>query len=377
MSRVMITGGAGFIGTHLSNALLARGHDVVVLDSLHPQVHGNGAERALLVPAAVQLVVDDIRNRSAVSALVRDSEIIVHLAAHTGVGQSMYQVSEYTDVNVNGTAVLLESIRTAPGPARKLLVASSRAIYGEGSYECPRCGQVVPSPRPAERLARGDWEPLCPKCDGPVTAVATAETSSPSPTSVYAITKLAQEQTALTVAMVSGFEAVALRLFNVYGPGQSRHNPYTGVIVAFVARALNGGAPEVYEDGLESRDFVHVGDVVSAFVTAIEHDVPSGAYNIGSGRSIRLLDVAELISAALGAPAPVVSGRYRLGDIRHATAELTRSGVMLSFDPKITLEDGLRRLLAEVAGQKWEDTSERATAELVANRLGGFAGGAS
>jgi dTDP-L-rhamnose 4-epimerase len=224
-------------------------------------------------------------------------------------------------------------------------------------------------------LACGEWEPLCPRCDEPITAIATAETSSPSPTSIYAITKLAQEQTALTVARASGFEAVALRLFNVYGPGQSRHNPYTGVIVAFVARALNGTAPEVYEDGLESRDFVHVDDVVSAFVTAIEKDVPTGAYNVGTGRSVTLLDVARLVSASLGAPPPVISGRYRVGDIRHATAELSRSSVVFGHAPEVAFGDGLRQLLHDVAGQQWEDTSERATAELVANRLGGVAVG--
>jgi dTDP-L-rhamnose 4-epimerase len=375
MSRVMVTGGAGFIGTHLVNRLADRGHDVVVLDCLHPQVHGSGVHGPLALPADVRVVVDDVRNPVAMSELVSDCDVIVHLAAQTGVGQSMYRVYEYTDVNVNGTSILLEAIRMAGGDTRKLLIASSRAIYGEGAYQCTACGPVVPLSRLPERLAGGEWEPVCPGCDGPLTSVATAETSAPAPTSVYAVTKLAQEQAALTVARASGFEAVALRLFNVYGPGQSRHNPYTGVIVAFVARALNGAAPEVYEDGLESRDFVHVDDVVSAFVTAIENDVPTGAYNVGTGRSVTLVDIARLVSASLGAPSPVISGRYRVGDIRHATAELSRSRVVLGYAPGVALGDGLTQLLDDVAGQQWEDTSERATTELVANRLGGVAVG--
>ena len=373
MTTVLITGGAGFLGCHLVRAL-APDHEVVVLDSLSPQVHGPAASRPPSLEAEARLVVGDVRDPGVVEPLVDSSDVVVHLAASTGVGQSMYEIRDYFDINVTGTAVVLEACRRARRRPGRIVLASSRAIYGEGGYNCPGCGAVVPSPRTAEALAAGCWDPPCPRCGGACQAAATSEQSPSAPASIYAISKLSQEQAVLTVGRVGGIDAVALRLFNVYGPGQSPSNPYTGVINAFIARGLNGSACDVYEDGRATRDFVHVEDVTSALAMAARGRLAPGVINVGTGRATTLHEAASIIADALGSPSPVVNAAYRLGDVRHSWADVgaaTELGVVAQVD----VEDGLRDLAAQVEGQSWVDETARVEAELLAHGLGGRADG--
>ncbi len=373
--RVLVTGGAGFIGSHLVDALLARGDEVTVLDTLNAQVHGAASDAPSYLDPQARLVVGDVRDRDTLAPLLDGAQVVVHLAAYTGVGQSMYQVRDYLDVNVVGTGVLLELLGDDRRGVRALAVASSRAVYGEGAYQCVRCGPVTPHSRPTARLLAGDWEPRCPQCGGPVTAVPTPEASALRPASVYAVSKHSQEQTALVVGMARDLPVVALRYFNVYGSRQSLSNPYTGVIPALVSRALGGRAPEVYEDGEESRDFVHVSDVVRATLLAIDgpvaggHEQSSSVLNVGSGERRSLLEVARAVTAALGGPEPVVTGKFRVGDVRHSQADLTNARAVLGFEPSIAFADGIRALATELAEQLHEDHSARAEAELASRGL--------
>ena len=383
--RVLVTGGAGFIGSHLVDALLARGDEVTVLDTLNPQVHGAASGPPAYLDPQARLVVGDVRDRDTLAPLLDGAEVVLHLAAYTGVGQSMYQVRDYLDVNVVGTGVLLELLGDDRRDLRALAIASSRAVYGEGAYRCVTCGPVTPSSRPTAQLLAGEWEPRCPQCGGPVTAVPTPEDSALRPASVYAVSKHSQEQAALVVGAARDLSVVALRYFNVYGSRQSLSNPYTGVIPALVSRALNGRPPEVYEDGEESRDFVHVRDVVRATLLAIDgpaaggheqgpagpggHEQSSRVLNVGSGERHSLVDVARAVTAALGGPEPVVTGKFRVGDVRHSQADLTNARAVLGFEPTVTFADGIRDLATELAEQLHEDHSARAEAELASRGL--------
>jgi dTDP-L-rhamnose 4-epimerase len=383
---VLVTGGAGFIGSHVVDALLARGDEVTVLDVLHPQVHGAEQEPPAYLDPQARLVVGDVRDRDTLAPLLDEAEVVVHLAAYTGVGQSMYQVRDYLDVNVVGTGVLLELLGDDRRGVRALAVASSRAVYGEGAYRCVACGPVTPRSRTAAQLRAREWEPRCPQCGGPVTAVPTPEGSVPRPASVYAVSKQSQEQTALVVGAARDLPVVALRYFNVYGSRQSLSNPYTGVIPALVRRALSGRPPEVYEDGEESRDFVHVGDVVRATLLAIDDVAATGpagpggheqgpadpgghVLNVGSGERLSLIDVARAVATALNGPEPVVTGKFRVGDVRHSQADLTKVRAILGFEPAISFAEGIPGLVTELAEQLHEDHSARAEAELAARGL--------
>jgi dTDP-L-rhamnose 4-epimerase len=368
--RVLVTGGAGFIGSHLVDALHARGDEVKVLDVLHPQVHGPGAGRPAYLDPAARLVVGDVRDRDALGPLLDQADVVVHLAAYTGVGQSMYQVRDYLDVNVVGTGVLLELLGDNRRRVRKLVLASSRAVYGEGAYRCARCGVVTPPPRRAEDLLAGRWEPVCPVDGSPLTALPTPETSPVVPASIYAVSKSGQEHTALVVGAARGLPVVALRCFNVFGSRQALSNPYTGVIPAFVRRVLTEQGPEVYEDGNESRDFVHVRDVVRAMLLAIDRaDADGLAVNVGSGTPQSLLDVASAVSSALDGPPPEISGKFRVGDIRHSHADLTRAREVLGFEPSVDVGAGLRELVGEITEQLHEDLSPQAETELSSRGL--------
>lgn len=368
--QVLITGGAGFIGSHLADALVARGDQVRVFDNLEPQVHGPERRWPVYTDARVERTRGDVRDRSAVAGALRGVEIVFHLAAATGVGQSMYQIAKYFEVNVQGTANLLDALANENHGVRKLILASSRAVYGEGAYNCTVCGMVHPPVRSPSQLDRAAWEAACPHCGGSLLPELTPETLTPDPGSMYAITKWSQEQMCARFGEAYGMPIVILRLFNVCGPRQSLSNPYTGIITSFANRILGGRAPEVYEDGLMTRDFVHVSDVVRALVQAGEVGGPeSGVYNIGSGCAITILELAERM-CALMAPSvsPQVSGRARVGDIRHCVALTTRAATELGFRAATPLDEGLTDAGCWSEGGRG-DASVTARDELVRRRL--------
>ena len=365
MSRVLVTGGAGFIGSHTVDALVEGGHDTTVLDVLDEDVHGpNPSWPGFLNPAA-RAVRGDVRDEELLEALVAEADVIFHLAARTGVGQSMYELRGYFDVNVGGTAGLLEAVLRRQQPLQRLVVASSRAVYGEGTYRCGQCGPVTPLARDHSHLVAGKWEPPCPSCGGPAAAVPTDESARLLPGSIYGVTKLCQEQACLVAGAAHGFPVVALRYFNVFGSRQSQHNPYTGVVTTFVNRISAGRPPEVYEDGDESRDYVHVSDVVRANVLAMESDRAVGrALNVGSGERITVLAVASAVAASLGGPPPVVNAKFRVGDVRHCFADLRLSRSALGYEPAVRFADAIGDLAREMGSAKGRDLSEAAEAEL-------------
>ena len=365
-SPVLVTGGAGFIGSHLVEALLARGAVVRVLDSLEPQVHGPGATRARYLPAGVELIHASVCDPAAVDRALAGVASVVHLAAQVGVGQSMYAIVPYVDENVRGTAVLLDRIVNGGHAVRRLVVASSMSIYGEGRYRCPTHGPVAPRPRPLAQLQARDWEVHCPAC-GAVTAPAPCDEDKPIvPTSVYAVTKRDQEELCLCVGRAYGIGTVALRLFNVYGPRQALSNPYTGVGAIFSSRLLNGQAPLVFEDGRQSRDFTHVSDIVEAFCLAVErHDVADVAVNVGTGVATSVAGLAEAIGRTLGVSlAPEIVGRFREGDIRHCVADVSRIRAALGFAARVPLAKGLEDLAAWTRRERPDDRVAQARDEL-------------
>jgi dTDP-L-rhamnose 4-epimerase len=360
--RVLITGGAGFIGSHLADELLARGYRARVLDNLDPQVHGSGRKRPSYLARDVELIVGDIRDRETVTSALAGVDTVVHLAARVGVGQSMYEIVEYTSVNNVGTAVLLEVL--IDRPVRRLVVASSMCIYGEGLYrdaERRLHGDIVRNPA---QLARGDWEPAI--GGRALTPVPTPESKQPTLTSVYALSKYAQECKCLMTGDAYQIPTVALRFFNVYGTRQAISNPYTGVLAIFASRLLNKKSPLVFEDGRQRRDFVHVRDVVNACRLAIETDAAVGeVFNIGSGRAYPIVEIAERMARVLGvAIPPEITGQYRVGDIRHCTADISRARQVLGYEPATELDTGLTELASWLSTQHAIDRADAMRAEL-------------
>lgn len=372
--HVLITGGAGFIGSHLARELLSEGYRVRLLDNLDPQVHGNLDHLSHLAhcnrPSAEgELVIGDVRDPAVVTRALDGIDGVVHLAAKVGVGQSMYEIEGYTDVNERGTAVLLQAL--AERPVRKLVVASSMSIYGEGLMRRPD-GQIVEdAERSPAQLRSGDWKPRA--ADGAVlTPEPTPESKRPGLTSVYALGKFAQERMCLLMGRAYGIDTVALRFFNVFGPGQALSNPYTGVIAIFAARLLNGRRPLVFEDGRQRRDFVHVRDVARACRLALEREAAVGhALNIASGHSVTIQEIADRLATVMDRPelTPQVTGQYRVGDIRHCFADTTLARRTLGFDAAISFEDGLRDLLPWLADQVADDRSDDAINELARRGL--------
>ena len=366
--RVLITGGAGFIGSHLADALLERGHAVRALDSLTEQVHGPARARPDYLSPEVELQVGDVRDADAVARALEGVEAVFHLAAAVGVGQSMYEVAHYTSVNGVGTAVLMEAL--ARRPVQRFVVASSMSLYGEGMYRRPGHSRVEVTERSAAQLAARRWEPD----DGSgerLEPVPTPEEKRPSLASVYALTKYDQERLCLVLGQAYQVPTVALRFFNVYGPRQALGNPYTGVLAIFASRYLNGRPPLVNEDGRQRRDFVHVQDVVRACVAALDaREAPGGAYNVGSGRSHTVLEVAEKLARAMDVDvAPEVTGRYRVGDIRHCFADIARARQVLGYEPGVSFEEGLAALAGWLEGQLAEDRVVEAAQELASRGL--------
>ena len=362
--RVLVTGGAGFIGSHLADRLLAAGHAVRALDSLDPQVHPDGPPAYLTED--VELVVGDVRDPDAVDAALADVDAVVHLAAAVGVGQSMYEIRRYVDVNAMGCATLLERVVERRDRIGRLVVASSMSIYGEGQYRDPRTGVggLAPGLRPEAQLAERRWEVEVPD-GGILEPELTAESKPLLPTSVYAVTKRDHEELVLSAGAAYGIPALALRLFNVYGARQALGNPYTGVAAIFGSRLLNGHAPIAFEDGLQTRDFVHVADVARAFHLALESDAAGCALNVCTGRPASVIDVAQGLARGLGlALEPEIVGQYRAGDIRHCVGDPARADDVLGFRAERELDEGLRELAGWLAGQEADDNVDAALAEL-------------
>jgi dTDP-L-rhamnose 4-epimerase len=359
---VLVTGGAGFIGSHLADELLAAGYGVRALDNLVEQVHGK-AERPEYLNRDVELIAGDVRDPEVVRKALDGVGAVFHLAARVGVGQSMYQPAEYAGANTAGTGVLLEAL--LDHPVRKLVVASSMSVYGEGAYE--------PAPaveRSRHQLESGRWEPVGPNGEE-LRPVPTPETKTPSLASVYALTKYDQERMCLLFGAAYRVPTVALRLFNVYGPRQALSNPYTGVLAIFAARLLNDRRPLVYEEGGQRRDFVNVADVARACRLALERDGADGrAVNVGSGRSASVLEIGHELSRVLEKEIdPEVTGKFRAGDIRHCFADVSLARETLGFEPEVTLEDGIRALAGWLEGAVAADRSDAASAELAERGL--------
>ncbi len=369
--RILITGGAGFIGTKLAERLVQIGHDVTVLDSLTPQIHGDVP--AYRPPEGVRFLRADVRVLPEISELLDTQDAVFHLAAETGTGQSMYKIAQYVDVNEMGTASLLEALSKATRRKRRLVLASSRSIYGEGAYvDSAFPAKIIhPNSRSAEQLQRGDWNFV--GANGKeLTPVPTAEDLPAKPGSIYAATKKSQELLIGAAAEALDFTPAVLRFQNVYGEGQSLRNPYTGIISIFFNRIRQNLPINIFEDGLESRDFIHVSDVVTALVLALEEEnQPETALNVGSGRQTTVLEVAQtLCRLAKLTPELRVSGDYRVGDIRHCFADVSAIKSAFGFVPSVGLEEGLSRFVDWASTQPaYEDKSAIATAELLARGL--------
>jgi dTDP-L-rhamnose 4-epimerase len=368
---VLVTGGAGFIGSFVVDRLLAAGHIARVLDNLDPQVHPAGAP-AYLAPG-VELVVADVRDSVTLRRALDGADAVIHAAAAVGVGQSLYRVEHYVDTNVRGTATLLQAIQDRASRIRKLIVFTSMTGYGEGLYRRPSDGRLLrPAIRTEADVARSGWEPACPQTGEPLEPVATPEDSALLGRNVYALTKRWQEELTLSSGDVYGFPVVCLRLFNVYGPRQSLSNPYTGVLAIFLARLVAGERPTVYEDGGQSRDFISVHDVADTALQVLTDDRADGCVlNLGSGQPRRIADIGRTLATLTGREdlQPHVTRQFRRGDVRHCTADIARAGQAIGFAPRVAWEDGLRELLAWSREATVADHFDRAHGELERHRL--------
>ncbi len=344
--NILVTGGAGYIGSHLIDALVARDYAVTVLDNLEPQVHRSGTWPAY-VNAKAAYVRGDVRDRGTFEPLVLAADAVVHFAAAVSVGQSMYQIDRYVDVNTRGTALLLDILVNQKHHVEKVLVASSIGVYGEGAYHCGRHGAVAPTIRSEAQLAARDWEQRCPVCGEHVRSIPTPEAKALYRDNIYSMTKLHQEEMVLLIGRTYGIPAVAPRFFNVYGPRQSLSNPYAGVAAIWLSRLLNGKQPVVFEDGGQLRDFVSIHDVVNCLVLMIEN--PGADYlpvNVGSGETVTILQIAQTLNRLLGTDIePLVTETGRKFDIRHNTADITLAKSTLGYAPRVSLEQGFGELI--------------------------------
>ena len=363
MEKILITGGAGFIGSNLALTLLKRGHQVTVLDNLSEQIHGKNPEETsslyLSIKDKVHLIKGTVACRETLQKAIADNTVIVHLAAETGTGQSMYEIQHYTDVNIGATALLLDILTNEKHSVKKVVVASSRAIYGEGKYyNKTKNTFVYPLQRTDEDMQKGDFEVKDPQNHSDVLElVATTEDAIIHPTSVYGITKQVQEQLVMTVCPTIGIAGVAFRYQNVYGPGQSLKNPYTGILSIFSTQIKNSNGINIFEDGKETRDFVFISDVVDATVLGIEKETANNqVFNVGTGVATDVITVAKELSNNYGIQVPItISGNYRLGDIRHNYADITKARQLLGFEPKISFKEGLKQFTDWVNTQEVEE----------------------
>lgn len=376
LRKVLVSGGAGFIGSRLALRLTELGHEVTVLDNLSEQVHGPTSPLFELIRHRTNFIKGDVRSRDDWRSSLKDQDAVVHLAAETGTGQSMYEIDRYVDVNVRGTALLLDLLANESHRVKKILVASSRSIYGEGKAECLNCEVVYPKERGDMHMKAGDFEVKCPICSNSVNKLPTDECSQLHPSSIYGITKLSQEQLVLTAGQALGIPSCALRYQNVYGPGQSLSNPYTGILSIFSTRIRNGNGLNIFEDGRESRDFVYIDDVIAATVETLTSDAANGlALNVGSGVPTDVVTVAKTLCAAYGIDVPIeITGNYRLGDIRHNYADLSLVGKMIGFVPRVSFAEGASRFAQWVSGQKvGSDAYEKSLQEMRSRGLLGSA----
>jgi len=367
--RVLVTGGAGFVGSHTVDALIRAGHEVRVFDNLANQVH-SGDKPGYLARAA-EFQQGDMRNIEALRRAIRDVDVVFHLAAAVGVGQSMYDIARYMEVNTQGTANLLQVLLDNKLRLEKLVVASSMSIYGEGQYCCQEHGAIAPPPRTTHQLKEKEWEVSCPLCGHPLHPAPTAESKSLQCTSIYALSKKDQEEMSLLFGRTYGISVVALRYFNIYGTRQALSNPYTGVAAIFGARLLNNNAPMIYEDGEQLRDFVSVHDVVQANLLAMNGRAVDGlAINIGTGQPISVHGVARVLANELGKKVPPeLTGKYRAGDIRHCYADIALARKALGYEPRFQFQDGVAELVEWLRSQTAIDRADEAAAQLSAYGL--------
>jgi dTDP-L-rhamnose 4-epimerase len=355
--KVLITGGSGFIGSNLALSLIKTGYDVTVLDNLSEQIHGKNPDNSFLyksIAGKVNFIKGDVRNREDWNKALAGQDAVIHLAAETGTGQSMYQIYKYSDVNIGGTALLLDILANNQHEIKKIIVASSRAIYGEGRYQCTIHGEVYPFTRNEKDLVNGYYECKCPVCKKNVELLSTHEDSKIQPQSIYAITKYDQEQLVLVAGKSLNIPAVAFRYQNVYGPGQSLSNPYTGILSIFSTQIKNNNSINIFEDGKESRDFVYIDDVVNATILGLENENANfNVYNVGTGQQTDVLSIANTLVHLYQSKVPInITGNFRLGDIRHNYADLTKIKNELNFKPKYQFEKGISEFI------KWVNTQE-------------------
>lgn len=373
--KILITGGAGFIGSSLAIRLKQLNYELVIFDNLSPQVHGDSP---LTTSSTYSKVLDtgafikgDVRNSSDIRKALDGVQCVVHLAAETGTAQSMYNISNYCDVNVQGTAVLLEEI-SKHKQVRKIIVASSRAVYGEGQYLCSQHGLMTPKSRNEVNMLKGQFEPTCPQCNDVLALVPTQETADLSPQSIYGITKLSQELMTINISKANNLDAIALRFQNVYGPGQSLSNPYTGILSIFTTRARKNSSINIFEDGNESRDFVYIDDVVQSLILGIESKkIGQFVYNVGSGKATKVSDVVRLIIDYFKSTSETkITKRFRVGDIRHNLADLDRVQKGLGYYPKVNFSDGISMFLDWASSQQiFQDSYEKSLEELESQGL--------
>ena len=348
IEKVLVTGGCGFIGSHTVDLLIERGYHVTILDNLEAQVHGEKAKIPDYINTDANFIRSDIRDRELLKKTIQDVDAIIHLAAMVGVGQSMYQIERYVDTNTKGSATLLDLVVNEKTSVKKLIVASSMSIYGEGKYYCEKCAiDVYPRLRSEHLLRNRQWEPLCPKCNSPLISKPTDEEKPLMPTSIYAMTKHHQEEMFLLIGKTYGIPVIALRYFNAYGSRQALSNPYTGCAAIFTSRILNNRPPHIFEDGKQTRDFIHVKDVARANVCALESgNVNYEAINVGAGKPITIRSLAETLAELHGKKnlKPQISQEYRKGDIRHCSADIQKAKKLMNFTASVSLTDGLREL---------------------------------
>lgn len=363
--KILVTGGAGFIGSHLVDKLIREGHGLRVFDNLEPQIHGNERKIPEYLNKEVEFIKGDVRDIEELKKAVNNVEVIFHEAAMVGVGQSMYKVKKYTDVNTSGTANLLDILVNEEHDVKKLIVASSMSIYGEGRYECENCGVINPGLRPDKQLRNKEWEMKCPNCGMIVRPIPTDESKPPQPTSIYSISKKDQEEMCLAIGKAYGIPTVALRYFNVYGPRQSLSNPYTGVCAIFSSRIKNGNSPLVFENGLQTRDFIDVKDIVLANLLAMEKsNADYEVFNIGTGASTTISEIVNILIKLYNKDLePEIVNTYRSGDIRHCFADISKIE-KLGFRPQTRFEKGMHELVKWGETQIANDKSEEARREL-------------